>query len=146
MIRSETEYKEMVKRLQDDRQFIKMQKESLVEMGLTDEEIQRAMAPALSFYEQLKDEVDYYERIKRGEFRVLLNLEDLGRTLIALRIALGISQRELSDRLNVSEAQVSKDERNEYHGVTVEKVQRILNVLQVTLKTEVTDFPETLAS
>jgi DNA-directed RNA polymerase specialized sigma subunit len=146
MIRSEREYKEMLQRLQEDRNFIKLQRDTLIQMGLNTEEVERAMAPALSFYEQLKDEVEYYERIKRGEFRALLNLEDLGRTLIGLRITLGISQRELAERLNVSEAQVSKDERNEYHGVTIEKVQRILNALKVTLKTEVTDFPEILAS
>ncbi|RNC29973.1 MAG: hypothetical protein AWM53_00197 [Candidatus Dichloromethanomonas elyunquensis] len=146
MIRSEKEYKEMLDRLEDDRNFLRLQRDSLAEMNLTEEEIERAMAPALSFYQQLKDEVEYYERIKRGEFKAILNLEDLGRTLIGLRIALGLSQKELADKLNVSEAQISKDERNEYHGITLEKAQRILDALGVTIKSEVTDFPKKLAS
>ena len=38
--------------------------------------------------------------------------------LIALWIAKGLTQRELAERLEVSEMQVSRDERNEYYGVT----------------------------
>jgi transcriptional regulator with XRE-family HTH domain len=49
--------------------------------------------------------------------------------LIALRIAAGMTQRQLADRLDVSEAQVSRDERNEYHGITVERAQRIIDAL-----------------
>ncbi len=51
------------------------------------------------------------------------------RLLIAARIANGVTQRELAERLGVSEAQVSRDERNEYHGITVDRAQRILDVL-----------------
>ena len=60
-----------------------------------------------------------------------------GGLLIGLRIAQGISQIELAKRLGVSEAQVSKDEKNEYHGVSVEKTQRIIDALGVTVKTTV---------
>ena len=45
--------------------------------------------------------------------------EDSGHLLISLRIAKGISQRELAKRLNVHESQVSRDERNEYFGITL---------------------------
>lgn len=145
MIRNEKEYIEMQKRLESDRKFLQIQKDSLIEMGLTEEQIARAMAPALSFYEQLKEEVEYYEKIKRGEFEAIQNLEGLGRTLIGIRIALGISQKELAQKLNVSEGQISKDERNEYHGITLEKAQRILDALGVTLTTRVEYIPEKIA-
>ena len=46
------------------------------------------------------------------------NFSGIGRLLIALWIAKGLTQRELAERLEVSETQVSRDERNEYHGVT----------------------------
>ena len=91
-------------------------------MNLTEEQINRAMEPALSFHEQLKEEVEYYERIKRGDFEALINLVGLEKLLIGIRISLGISQAELARRLGVSEAQVSKDERNEYHGISLEKM------------------------
>jgi len=35
------------------------------------------------------------------------------------------------------DAQVSRDERNEYHGASIEKVQKVLEALGVTLKSEV---------
>ena len=145
MIRNEKEYQEMTKRLEQDLEFIKQQKELFKEMGLSSEEIERAIAPNLSFHEQLKEEVEYYERIKRGEFEAIKNLVGLGRTLIGIRIALGISQRELAKRLNVTEAQVSKDERNEYHGITLEKAQKILDALGATLTSKVEDLPEKVA-
>ena len=116
------------------------QREELKKMGLTEEQIEKAMSPAISFYEQLKEEVEYYEKIKRGEFEAIRNLDGLGRILIGVRIALGITQKELADRLSVSEAQVSKDERNEYHGITLEKAQRVLDALGITLKSTVEDF------
>ena len=60
---------------------------------------------------QLREEVESYERLKRGEFEDLDNLRGLGHLLLAARIAQGISQRELAKRLNVHESQVSRDER-----------------------------------
>ena len=68
------------------------------------------------------------------------HLDGLGRILIGVRISLGITQKELADRLNVTEAQVSRDERNEYHGVTLEKAQRVIDALGVTIKSTVEDF------
>lgn len=122
MIRTEKEYQEMLRRLDQDREFIQKQREQLEQMNLTEEQINRAMEPALSFHEQLKEEVEYYERIKRGDFEALINLVGLEKLLIGIRISLGISQAELARRLGVSEAQVSKDERNEYHGISLEKM------------------------
>ncbi len=145
MIRNDREYNEMLKRLESDKKFIQLQRDSLIEMGLTDEQVERAMAPVLSFNEQLKEEVEYYEKIKRGEFEAIKNLEGLGRTLIGIRISLGISQKELAQKLSVSEGQISKDERNEYHGITLEKAQRVLDALGVTLTTKVEYIPEKIA-
>jgi len=129
MIRNEAEYKEAVQRLADEQTRLKEQRSKLAELDLGKEEIKRVLDPIRSFHEQLKEEVESYERLKRGEFDELRNFEGVGRLLTALRIAQGLSQRELAERLNVHESQVSRDERNEYHGVTVERVNRILEVL-----------------
>jgi DNA-binding XRE family transcriptional regulator len=59
--------------------------------------------------------------LKRGEFEERENLRGLGHLLITSRIAQGISQRELARRLGVHETQVSRDERNEYFGITLER-------------------------
>jgi ribosome-binding protein aMBF1 (putative translation factor) len=88
---------------------------------------------------QLKEEVESYERLKRGEFDELENLCGLGYLLIALRIAQGVSQRELARRLEVHESQVSRDERNEYFGITLERTIKILDALNVRLHTKVVE-------
>jgi len=51
------------------------------------------------------------------------------RLLIARRIAKGVRQQELAERLGVREVVVSKDERNEYHGITVARAQKIIKAL-----------------
>ena len=48
-----------------------------------------------------------------------------------------MTQRELARRLGVDEAMVSRDERNEYHGITVDRAKRMLDALGVRLVTRV---------
>jgi hypothetical protein len=45
----------------------------------------------------------------------------------------------------VSEAQVSRDERNEHHGITVDRAQRVLDAMNETLTSRVEDKPLALA-
>jgi len=137
MIRNESEYKEAVERVAQESARLKEERVKLQEMGLSKEEIKRALDPLRSFHEQLKEEVESYERLMRGEFEELRNFEGVGRLLIALRIAKGVTQRELAEHLGVHESQVSRDERNEYHGVTVERANRILEVLGVEIRSVV---------
>lgn len=137
MIRNEAEYQEAVQRIADEQKRLKEQRAKLNELDLSQEEIKRVLDPMKSFHEQLKEEVASYERLQRGEFEELQNFEGLGRLLIALRISQGISQRELAERLEVHESQVSRDERNEYHGVTVERANRILEALGAEVTTRV---------
>ena len=129
MIRNETEYQEASARLADERKRLSDHRARLEEAGLSKEEIKRVSDPMESFHLQLEEEVEGYERLKRGEFEDLDNFRGLGQTLISLRIAQGVSQRELAKRLKVHESQVSRDERNEYHGITVERAQLILDRL-----------------
>jgi DNA-directed RNA polymerase specialized sigma subunit len=133
MIRSEAEYREAVKRAREDQESAAQQRAALSERGLTPEQVERAMEPLLSFHAQLNEEIAWYERVRRGDFEQLSRLTSLGRLLIALRIATGLTQRQLAEQLGVSEAQVSRDERNEYHGITVDRAQRIVDALGATL-------------
>jgi ribosome-binding protein aMBF1 (putative translation factor) len=137
MIRNETEYKEAVNRLSEERSRLEEHRKRLEEAKLQKDEIKRILDPMVSFHLQLEEEVASYERLKRGEFEELDNLSGLGHLLIALRIAQGISQRELAKRLDVHESQVSRDERNEYFGITLERAVKILDALNVKLRTKV---------
>jgi DNA-directed RNA polymerase specialized sigma subunit len=141
VIRSEAEYREALKRLRNDREFAAQQRAALVSKGLPTEQVDRAMEPLLSFQAQLNDEVAWYERARRGDLQHISRLADLGRLLIAARIAAGLTQRQLADLLGVSEAQVSRDERNEYHGITVERAQRTLDALGATVTIGIREPP-----
>lgn len=141
MIRTEAEYQDAISRLEAERLRIESHRHRLTEAGLKPEEVKRAIDPILSFHLQLQEEVESYRRIKRGDFREIENLKGMGQLLIGLRIFLGISQRELAKRLEVDESQVSRDERNEYRSISVERANAILEVLGVRTITRV-EAPE----
>lgn len=147
MIRTESEYRDALERLGQDREIIQEQRKRLEELGLNSEEVNRAMAPFLSFHEQLREEVEGYEAMRRGDRAEIENLEEIGRILIGLRIARGFSQKDLATALGVSESQVSRDERNDYHGITIERAQRVIRALKgrVRLSAEVNHTGEMAA-
>src|SRR6202044_1075261 len=141
MIRNEAEYQEASKRLAEEILRFDEHRLRLKQSGLSDVEIRRVIDPLESFLLQLKEGVEAYERVKRGEFEELDNLRGLGHLLITSRIAQGLSQRELARRLNVHESQISRDERNEYFGITLERAAKILDALGVRLRTHVAIEP-----
>jgi len=59
MIKTERAYKEAVEKLKQDREFIESEKLRFKDLGLTQEQIDLAIQPYMSFHEQLKEEVDY---------------------------------------------------------------------------------------
>ena len=139
MIRNESEYQEATRRQREELERLEQHRRRLEAAGLTAEEVERALDPQRSFHLQLAEEIESYERLRRGDLGELVNLHGLGRTLIALRIARGLTQRELAEKLGVHESQVSRDERNEYHGITVERAARILDAMAVELKSRFTE-------
>ncbi len=140
MIRNEQEYRAALSRVEKDRQVAAQQRAAVEAAGLAPAEVERAMQPLLAFQAQLVEEVAWYERIKRRDFGVLSRLSGIGQLLVALRIGGGMTQRELAQRLEVGESQVSRDERNEYYGITVERAQRIIDALGASVVTRVEEL------
>ena len=133
MIKTEEAYKNALQRLEKDREYLAAYRAQLTEQGLTTDEITRVMEPQMSFHQQLNDEVTWYEGARRGDPQAIGSLRDLGRLLIALRIASGMSQRELATKLSVHESQISRDERNEYYGISMDRAQEIIEALNANL-------------
>ena len=131
MIKTDAAYNSALERLRKDKEYLAEREKALQKDGLTPEEIQRVLEPEFSFHQQLCDEVEWYQKARRGDPQAISNFNQMGRLLIALRIASGLSQRELAERLGVHESQVSRDERHEYYGISVDRVQAILDVLGV---------------
>lgn len=65
------------------------------------------------------------------------SLEWIGKSLIAARIARGWSQKDLADKLGVSESKIARDEHNEYHGLLLVNLRKIAVLLGVKLETAV---------
>ena len=133
MIRSEHEYRAALSRYRQEREEAERRREALLTHGLATDQIEAAMQPVVTFHAQLGEELTWYEGVRRGDIAPVRRLADLGRLLIALRIASGLSQKQLAHRLHVSEAAVSRDERNEYHGITLERAQRVLDALGASI-------------
>ena len=137
MIRNGNEYQEATTRLQGERGRARELQKRLKTEGKSAVEVKRLTEPMESFSLQLAEEVESYERLKRGQFSELENLHGLGRLLVGLRIARNLSQRELAEKLGVHETQISRDERNEYHGITVQRAAAILDALDAKMTSQV---------
>ena len=136
MIRTDREYEELMSQMTQSKELIAKQRKTLASQGLSEKEIEKALAPTISFSNQFTEELEFYRKLKKGLLPPVESFESIGQSLVALRIAKGLTQRELAQRLNVAEAQVSRDERNEYHGVTIERAQRVLDAMGATVKVQ----------
>jgi ribosome-binding protein aMBF1 (putative translation factor) len=137
MIRTEAEYKNAQKKLDQEQETLQRQREQLGEIDLSDEEVERALEPMISFRDQLREEIETYEQMRRGDLPDLHDLRSIGQWLIGARIAKGWSLSQLADKLDVSVQQVSRDEQNEYEGITAHRAQRILDALGVRFRLEI---------
>jgi hypothetical protein len=131
MIRSDCEWRESQERLIDFREQVRQIREELVRRGLDQDAIGIATAPQETMAEDIAWEIALYERMKAGDLEAIPNYSppERGKALICLRIVKGWSQRQLAEALTVSEGVVSRDERNEYHGISLEKFGKVLMAL-----------------
>lgn len=138
VIKTQREYEQARQTLEQWRVSGETLRTSIKAAGLSPEQVEQAMAPHLAMQDQIEGELRWFERARGGEIRPVARLTDVGLSLIALRIARGLTQRQLAERLGVNEAQISKDERNAYHGISVERAQRIVDALGGTVSLAVT--------
>jgi DNA-binding XRE family transcriptional regulator len=139
MIRTDAEYEAALKLVARNRDYEAKLRSALQERGLSEEGIERCMEPSITFHLSLTEDVERYENVRRRIFTPFRGFGHLGLLLIELRIAKGWSQSDLAEKLGVSEEQVSRDEYNDYHGITLNRAQRILDVLGESVITMVDD-------
>lgn len=138
MIRTDKEYKELKQRMSKSAELLEQQRKHFESMGLSKEQVKRALMPTVSFQKQQLEELQFYERLKEKKQipKSFYSFNSVGTLLIAGRIARGWSQKELADQLGVSESVISRDEKNEYHGITAQRAARICDVLHLNVKFE----------
>lgn len=132
MIKSEQEYRRIKTEVEKQKAWITSERTRLKESGLSEELIQISVGIAENMKKENERELQEYEAVISGDFNVkLCTFEDIGKHLIRLRLWKGFSQTELANRLGVTHAQVSRDERFEYQGVSISKVRQILSCLEL---------------
>jgi ribosome-binding protein aMBF1 (putative translation factor) len=94
--------------------------------------IGKAMVDALEGQaETLREEIRRYEDLRGGRVdrREFSGLRELPVALIEARIAAGLTQKTLGERLEVKEQQVQRWEANRYSGVGVERLAEVADAL-----------------
>ena len=87
---------------------------------------------------QLEEELHEYDQLKSGDLKLpkIDRLDEIAPFIVKLRIAKGVSQTELANRLGISKQVISRYEESDYQTVGIARLQEILDAIGV--KTVVT--------
>ena len=82
----------------------------------------------------LKSEIREYEALKAGDFELdqLAVVSGLPAMLIKARIARGMSQRDLAERIGLKEQQIQRYEATDYASVSLSRIREVVNGLDVS--------------
>jgi DNA-binding Xre family transcriptional regulator len=106
-----------------------------------DPRIHQAMIESLeSELAILREDLDRYEALKAGKVkkRRVRSLRELPVLLIEGRIAAGLTQRQLADRLGLPEQQIQRYEATMYSGVSLDRLQEVADALGLEIEERVT--------
>jgi HTH-type transcriptional regulator / antitoxin HigA len=86
-----------------------------------------------SMLQQLEDELRDFDRLKSGELTLppVERLDQIAPFIVRIRIAKGVSQTELANRLGVSKQVISRYEESDYQTVAISRLQEILDVIGI---------------
>lgn len=85
---------------------------------------------------ELQQEIAEYDRLKSGQVTnfPIDSLQDLPLVMIKARIAVGMTQKELAEKIGVQEQQIQRYEANAYHAVSFDRLQEIMTALSITVQ------------
>ena len=101
--------------------------------------LRKAQTDALrSQLADLRSEIKQYEALRSGRQTVLAvqSFDDLPRALIQARIAAGLSQKQLADRLGLKEQQIQRYEATDYASASLARVREVARALGLKVKAE----------
>lgn len=89
--------------------------------------------------EQLEAEVYEYDKLVSGDYAVfdVDSFSELPKALIRARIALGLTQKDLADRLGLKEQQIQRYENTEYSSAAFGRLIAIVDALDLKVKEDV---------
>jgi ribosome-binding protein aMBF1 (putative translation factor) len=102
--------------------------------------LRQAQREALqSQLDDLLAQLEEYEALKSGKYKVieLESFAELPRVLVQARIAAGLSQKELAERLGLKEQQIQRYEATKYASASFERLNEVINALAIKVQEKV---------
>lgn len=132
MIQNQHQYKVTNSKLKDLQQ-------SLAELAnnprdLSERLLQAEKAGLQIWIDRLKTEIDEYDRLRQGESKFTFSsLPELPIALIKARIAKGMTQKQLAEKIGVREQQIQRYESSHYGSASFDRVTEISEALEISL-------------
>ena len=125
MIKNEKQYKITKMEIKDFAQSISILKQKIDKNPDPFLELERDALLGQAF--DLQRELEEYEDLKAGNIPILefANIEDLPKTLIKSRIALGLSQKDLAGKIGLHEQQIQRYEHTDYESASYTRLGEI---------------------
>jgi len=90
--------------------------------------------------DELRDEAKQYEILRSGAGQPtpIESFDQLPQALIQARIAVGMSQKELAERLGLKEQQVQRYEATDYASASLTRIKEVIEALGAQVRAEMT--------
>lgn len=96
----------------------------------------------------LNKEMVAYNNLKNGmisEFSID-SIQELPIVIIKARIARGMTQKDLAEKIGIQEEQIQRHEAHEYYGVGINILQEIMSILEINFSPALLSLKEPLVS
>jgi hypothetical protein len=133
-ILSDSEYKTAKRNLSKLTSQLLKQSHKYKQKGFGRKERKRLMNPDMRQLKAARREIAVYEQLIEGKLPRHLEFISIGKQLIYLRIANGLSQVDLAAMLGEEARKIDSDERTEYQHVTVAYLQRVIGVFKARVR------------
>lgn len=128
--------RDCAKRIQEIKEYekqISQSTELLINIGLTPDQINGHLSSLNGVVEDLQKEVNEYNDLKNKTKTPCGDITGIGEILIKTRIYLGLTQKELADKMRIDETQISRYERSNYRGINLTRFLEIIEALEVDI-------------
>ena len=87
----------------------------------------------------LENQVKEYEKLRSGKYKVLKgsSIDDLPVEIIRARIALGLTQKQLAERVGLKEQQIQRYEENDYASASFSRLKEIIEALGLDIEEKI---------
>ena len=83
----------------------------------------------------LQQEIAEYKSLKQQQISIkITSIEELPLALIRARIAMGMTQKELAEKMGVKEQQVQRDESNQYNSAGFRRIAEVADALGIQIQ------------